>query len=347
MDNLVKKGRSLEAAEKGADKIKGEQKFKTEEQYSVNRMQPKKYSRKYQQRDNRTPNRGEGHSKPSQSSSSQPFNKCRTCSSRSCKGERHCPGKSVTCFTCNLKGHYRVSKACKKSSSARRLESSSEASDTSEYESSYATPRSSTDTEVSDQEEETSRRVRHHKRRPIPGTRRVGGARKTGRKGKTPGKYEVEVIINGKETTAYADTGADLCIMSHENAKHLRLPLSKSRMKIRPYGSKAKSCKGKYTGTVMFGDAVANTTIYVINKQAETLLSGAVCEQLGIIAFNDTAVRSVKANEPELSAEKAELLHTFPNLFDGTGTLADYEVKFHVDPSVRPVCQQTRPNRSI
>ena len=155
MDNLVKKGRSLEAAEKGADKIKGEQKFKTEEQYSVNRMQPKKYSRKYQQRDNRTPNRGEGHSKPSQPSSSQPSNKCRTCSSRSCKGERHCPGKSVTCFTCNLKGHYRGSKACKKSSSARRLESSSETSDTqSEYESSYATPRSSTDTEVSDQEEE-------------------------------------------------------------------------------------------------------------------------------------------------------------------------------------------------
>ena len=57
--------------------------------------------------------------------------------------------------------------------------------------------------------------MRYHKSRPIPLTRRVGGVRKTTKRNKAPGKYEVTVAINGKETTAYADTGADICIMSH------------------------------------------------------------------------------------------------------------------------------------
>ena len=75
------------------------------------------------------------------------------------------------------------------------------------------------------------------------------------------GRYKVNVTIRGKTTKVFADTGADICIMSYATAKKLKLPLQNTNMKIRPYGSSTKSCKGCYTGSVMHGGAVTNATI--------------------------------------------------------------------------------------
>ena len=128
LDTLIKKGCSLEADTKGTEKIKsgGNVRVKKEEgEYSgIHRTQPKKYSKKYD------PTKGK---KPSKRTEGTRFEKypnksqcCDRCSSTKCKGSKYCPGKEVTCFAFNKKGHYRGAKICKKRGSTRRLKSETE-----------------------------------------------------------------------------------------------------------------------------------------------------------------------------------------------------------------------------
>ena len=260
LETLIKKGRSLEAATMGAEKIKsgGSVRFKKEEgEYSgARRTQPKKYSKKYD------PNKGRPTSKRPGATRSEKHpstdQRCERCSSTKCKGGKHCAGNAVTCFACNKKGHYRGAKICKKRTSARRLESDSD-TDSSDYTTPPEDSLSESEASSTESEEEVARHSRRVKR---PIIFRVGGLRKTSKyKKKKLGKYEVMVVMNGKEIRAYADTGADVCIMSLENARKMNLPMQKTKMKIRPYGSKAKRCTAHYTGTIMFGDAVTNANI--------------------------------------------------------------------------------------
>ena len=373
LETLTKKGRSLEAASNNADKIK----LKSEDTFDVYRMKPKRYSRKYQQKQ-RTPTTGSR-------DQAAPKRRCYTCSSSNCPGKRQCPGYKVTCFSCNQRGHYRGAKACKKSQSAsraRRLAEYTSGDSSTEHDHSDTPYGSSTeyytDDGKSEDEQRSSRKKihrnrvvnegrvkrlvnrdssdtessstdgqRYRKERPKERTqtrtsrhiKRIQGVRKAKQHTKHKNKrYETEVVIMGNQVTVFCDTGADVCVMSYKNAQQMGLPLEESKMQIRPYGSKAKKCKGKFIGTVMFGDAVTNTTIYIIDKDVETLLSGRVCEQLGIITFRED-IRNVKAEEPE----KVKLLHTFPSIFNGVGLLKGHKVKFYIDENVRPVCQQARP----
>ena len=141
-------------------------------------------------------------------------------------------------------------------------------------------------------------------------------------------KYLVEQVINERKTMAYADTGADINIMSLKTAKELKLPLQKTRVKIRPYGSKPLRCKGCYTGAVMHGEAVTNVKIYVFKKKVETLLSGKACEDLGIITFRrDTTGWEESEADDEEKEEirrlnlkdkyRQKILQRFPDAFRG------------------------------
>ena len=116
-------------------------------------------------------------------------------------------------------------------------------------------------------------------------------------------------------------------------------------MKILPYGSKSKTCKGVYIGTIMYGDHVTNAAIYVVKDNVETLLSGKVCEELQIIKFLDNQ----RVNHLQMEEEEEETIHQkslrekFPELFKGIGLLKNHQVKFHVDPTVKPIVQSQRP----
>ena len=72
--------------------------------------------------------------------------------------------------------------------------------------------------------------------------------------------------------------------MSLANAKYMGLPLTKTKLKIRPYGSKSIKYAGFYEGTVINGEAVSIIKMYVVDQLPETLRS--VCEALGIIKFD-------------------------------------------------------------
>ena len=106
--DLEKNGRALEAATKGAAEIK----IKEEPQSEVNRIpKPGKYSKK-------------------KSVKESSWKKCQNCSSSKCEGGKKCPGNKATCFSCNQKGHFRGSSACKK----RRKNKTRKVSDDSETE---------------------------------------------------------------------------------------------------------------------------------------------------------------------------------------------------------------------
>ena len=58
-------------------------------------------------------------------------------------------------------------------------------------------------------------------------------------------------------------------------------------------------------------------------------------EDLGIIKFKKEAIHRLETDD----IQKTELQEGFPILFNGVGLLQDYQVKFHVDPSNKPVAQ--------
>ena len=141
------------------------------------------------------------------------------------------------------------------------------------------------------------------------------------------------MVINEKEAKAFAD----VCVMSESTAADLGLKISKTRMKTKPYGSRTVLCKGRYTGTVMFGDEVENVCIYVVKQNLETLLSGRVSEALGIIQFK-AIVNHTSCTDPV----KEEVLSRYKRIFSSVGTLTDYKVTFYIDKDVQPVAQPAR-----
>lgn len=323
LQNLVNKGRSLESATKGAEIIKKEESVES----FVSRTKPGKYSRK---------------SEKKKSSNFQPASRntdgkqrCLTCSSSTCQGKNKCPAYELTCFDCNKKGHFRGAKACNSRSKhwnrrSRRLEETdSESEENYSDESPSSSDRESTS---SDNEVKFTRSRKHITK--IRRTRRT----KYHQKQQKP-RYQVDVIIKEKIVPAFADTGADICIMSKKTATDLQIPIHKTKMKIKPYGSKKVKCCGEYTGTIMFADHVANTSIYIIDHDVETLLSGKVSEDLNIIEYNPIPIRQVGGKNEVHS----KIVEDYPDVFSGLGTLKNHEVKFHIDPDFKPVAQPARP----
>ena len=268
LKDLVDNGRKLEVAVHSAQQIIGEIK-----EEKVTCVKPGRYLTK---------------------SKKKKKHACENCSSKTCKGGKKCPAYHLECFKCGKNGHFRGAKACKalsrKKCSTRRVESESEDSPSSE---------SSLSAESSEAEEESTNSETSSsssKKAKTPGTRKVTKnyvtkIRRVRRKypvckfASKP-RYQVKVVIKENIVPVFADTGADISVMSFEEAKKLNLPLKRTRAKIRPYGSKTLKCTGFYDGTVMFRETVANARIYVIKKTLETLLSGRLCEELGIIESN-------------------------------------------------------------
>ena len=240
-----------------------------------------------------------------------------------------CAAYNQECFGCGRMGHFKGSKAChyRKKKNTSRVQDQEHTSSAE-----YATDSDLTD---SDPEESSSdsepqvnctqgRRSKNH-----IAARRIGAVRKASN-GRTvykvsSKKYHVEVIVNEKEVPAFADTGADISVISHKVAKQLGLTLSNIKMKIKPYGSKSLRCIGFYVGPVMYDEAVANLRIYVVDKDLEFLLSGQPSEELSVITFKDrrkplttsalTRRTGLKANQ-----NVAQIVTQHKRVFEGIGT---------------------------
>lgn len=335
LNTLIENGRKLEAASHTAQVIADD----SPTDAGVSRVKPGKYSRKSKR------------NKP-KVSAQMPKSQCFTCSSKLCHGGSKCPASQLSCFACGKPGHFQNSKACKrrKSGKARRLktaETDQESSLNSEDDSTDSWSDSSSSDSSQGHSHQSlqhvkkkhSRNRKHHIRRVqhshsgnIPLIRMVSKSR-----------YHVNVVIKEQIVKAFADTGADINVMSESTARKLNLPSSLTKTKVRPYGSKPLKCIGKYNGTVMFNNAVSTASFFIIKGKVETLLSGKLCETLGIISFNKSyysnKVRRVRAS----SDHKQQIIQQYPTIFQGVGTLQNHEVHFYVDPSISPKAQASRP----
>ena len=334
LQDMISKGKSIEAATKGAAIIKVK-----EEPRDVRKTKGGKFSKKARRRN--------------QSSMQQTDTACKNCSLPRCRGGKSCPAAGKTCFACQKQGHFRDAQACKVTTKEEDRKKSKkkkggtrkkkvyvlqESSD-SDSESRYSSRSSSEQSDEGNTEDEGSQTNRIYA--AIPQIRRVGNMR-VPRIRRTSSKYRVKVLIKEQVVPVFIDTGADICVMSQENARKLRLQLGSTDMRIRPYGSRQKKCVGQFTGTVTKGDKVANTTIYIVKDKVETLLSGPVSEALGIIRFEGAQVNRAEEEEAENEAKKA-WIRKYPRIFKGLGKLKDYVVKLHVDKKVKPVREPPRP----
>ena len=157
-------------------------------------------------------------------------------------------------------------------------------------------------------------------------------------------RYKVEVTIKENRVKAFADTGADICIMSKKKATELSLGMKKTKMTIHPYGSNKMKCCGYNVVTVMCDDKVANVGMYIINKNVETLLSGRAAEELGIITFNADSQETgdIRNINTENDPYKAKVIAKHPRIFKGVGILRDYRVKHYFEESVPPIAEPRR-----
>ena len=76
-------------------------------------------------------------------------------------------------------------------------------------------------------------------------------------------------------------------VISREEASAIGMKWCKSKIKLRPYGSKPLRVCGRYTGSIMFKDNIVDTDIYIVKENLETLISGETAETLGVISLHD------------------------------------------------------------
>ena len=304
------KGRKMEAAAVGAEKIKQENSSSIKKEAAdVNRTKPGKYSRKG----------GKGKKKV----------QCGNCSNKACTGGARCFAQGRECFDCGGKNHLKGAKNCKKKSGKEKplRKTDKQSSD------SCSSSNSSSEDDDSDVKRVTAQispaRFVAHVRRSRANSRQKPSQ-------KTGSRYQVPVVIKEKVMLMFADTDADISVMSKSMSDELGLPLTKTRMRIKPYGQKKRiQCVGFYVGPVRYKDEIVNVGIYVVKGEVEALLSGSASEALGIISFHGdgevrrTSVADDPANQVYLSK--------FPSLFSGVGKMKGYKVKFHIDPNIPPV----------
>ena len=322
--DLLSNGRKIEAATFGSERIKAESlgavKKEPSNTANVNRTRPGKYSRKG----------GKGKTPK----------KCRNCSNTTCQGGEKCFAFGRECFACGGKNHMRGAEVCQKKG-PRKKRSSKKTHRVKEGAKEESTTEEDESGSSSGEDTASVHRLSScfNPARVVAHVRRTPNARPSCKK--VSKKYQVSVLLKEKMVKMFADTGADISVIPKRLAKELDLPLVKTRMRIKPYGSKKKiRCVGYYVGPVRFGDEFANVGIYVVNGEVEPLLSGAASEALGILTFHgDCNVRRVPAADDPTSQV---YINKFPSVFSGVGKMRDVKVKFHVDESVPPVARPMR-----
>ena len=93
-----------------------------------------------------------------------------------------------------------------------------------------------------------------------------------------------------------------------------------------------------------YGDTVGNIYLYVVKQDVETLFSGRLSEELGIIKFNQSlgGPEEVIHKVDIKDTVKASIMSQYPEVFTGVGALIIQKVKFQIDSSVPPVTEPAR-----
>ena len=106
--------------------------------------------------------------------------------------------------------------------------------------------------------------------------------------------------------------------------------------KLYPYGSKEPlACAGVFQARAKAADREVKADFVVVNGHDRGLLGRATAQQLGVLKLGPEAVNTV-------NTEADDIVQQYPECFNGLGKLKNFELKIHIDESVKPVAQATR-----
>lgn len=136
------------------------------------------------------------------------------------------------------------------------------------------------------------------------------------------------------------DTGASIDIIDELAFNTLQqqrpVALQRSSTRIFAYGARNQlPVMGQFHATLECSTGVTNTQVHVIKGNFGCLLSYQTASALGLIMLNINNVRPGHSTHEQLLTEYA-------HLFNGIGTLKNFEVKLHIDDTVTPVAQNPR-----
>ena len=156
------------------------------------------------------------------------------------------------------------------------------------------------------------------------------------KKNSKSGGYPTATITIGKENTNFViDTGATVNLI--EESDYLRLKdvtLKKTSTKIFPYDSQVPlKILGKFETVIETHERVACAEFYVVRKNTKaggSLICYKTAHELGLIKV----VNQVQNTESPINKYK--------DVFSGVGKMKNYQVKLHIDKTVKPVAQAHR-----
>ena len=162
--------------------------------------------------------------------------------------------------------------------------------------------------------------------------------------------YSTHVMVNNRLAKLIADTGAKVSVCGTAQARQWgilsRMVPSKTRLK--PYGSAPIPVHGEARCAVTFGSTSVPVNWHIVSGSCEPILAGSACEELGIIQFNESPApfQPIRMIESDVPSESKQLLQdtlkNYPENFTGLGKLRHYQVKLHIDESVKPVAVPPR-----
>ena len=146
--------------------------------------------------------------------------------------------------------------------------------------------------------------------------------------------------ISGKQIDILIDSWASVNAIDQALFQHLLSPqtiLEKSQAKIYPYGTTTplELC-GKVHLPVQVGRVTHNVEFQVIKGSGRPLIGHKTATELGILRIGIPEDISV------INSETESILMSFQDRFEGLGKLKDFELKLHIDDTIKPVAQLAR-----
>ena len=140
------------------------------------------------------------------------------------------------------------------------------------------------------------------------------------------------VTIAGHNTQALIDTGSCINVVSNNFFDKIKDQVSKCDMQnVRVYAYLSESpirCIGKFNAQIEANNKTTTASFVVTKNDGECLLSYETARELGLVTIvNTLRIEDLKCKYPQLFSDKI-------------GKLDKYQLKLHIDESVKP----TQPN---
>ena len=171
-------------------------------------------------------------------------------------------------------------------------------------------------------------------------------------------KFYTHIKVHDVTVRANIDSGASVNIIDNNTfekvTRQSNIKLMKSKIKLFAYATKTPlDIKGYFETTVESDNKITFARFYVLNSEADCLLSGDTAIDLGILKLNRVSNVTSQPKTPTTPSNNVpntksrpkrlrSLFSKYDHLFQGIGKIPDYKVHLHIDKTVQPTIQKPR-----